>query len=256
MTGVNRRDSFLQTYEKYSLYPLISMGLLFVLAYALPIVNPQLPAYLLSILDTSVAVIWVAFIIDYLLRLSLSRNRMTFVKSNVIDLLAIVVPAFRPLRALRIISVVLIATRRFGKSVRHRTTLYVSTVAVFVWFMAGLAITDAERNAPGTTIHNVMDGWWWAFTSLVAGGVGPMYPVTDQGRIIEAGVFICGLAVIGTIGASLAAWFIDRGNTAEKELVSDEQQTNEKLDALHQKMDALITEISNMKKEGESHELG
>ena len=250
MTGETKRDQILRVYEKVSLYPLIALGLLFVADYALPIILVVLPRPLNIAIDVSVGVIWTVFVLDYVFRFALSRRRLDFVKSNVIDLVAIVVPAFRPLRALRIVSVLLIATRRFGSGVRNRTTLYVTTIAFFVWFMAGLAITDAERNAPGSSIHNVLDGWWWAFTSLVPGGLDPLYPVTEQGRLIEAGVLIASLAVIGTVGASLAAWFIDRENASERELEFEEANSTVKLDELNRKIDGLLGEIDKLKRQG------
>ncbi len=234
------RDEILIRYEKFSLYPLVALGVVFVVCYALPIVQPDINPLVNGLAEDTLIVVWVIFIVDYVFRLIMSRHRWEFIKSNVVDLVAIVVPAFRPLRALRIITIVLIATRRFGQSVRNRTTLYVIVIAVFVWLMGGLAITDAERNAPGATIQNVSDGWWWSFTSLVVGGSGAHVPVTDQGKLIEAGLFLAGLALLGTISAALAAWFVDRDGAQMRREARAERMMSERLLDINTKLDLLL----------------
>lgn len=234
------RDTVLNRYERFSLYPLIGLGVIYVFCYALPIVQPDLPTLIHNISDDTLLAIWVIFIADYVFRLGLSRRRWEFVKSNIVDLVAIAVPAFRPLRALRIITIVLIATRRFGHSVRNQTTLYVIVIAVFVWLMAGLAITDAERDAAGATIHNVAQGWWWSFSSLMVGSSSVTYAVTDQGKLIEAGLFLASLALLGTISAALAAWFVDRDGAQMRREARQERQLAKRLGEIEAKLDAIL----------------
>lgn len=241
------RDTILSRYEKYSLYPLVGLGIVFIVCYALPIVQPDINPLIHTIAEDTLFAVWVIFIVDYVFRLAMTRRRWEFIKSNVVDLVAIVVPAFRPLRALRIITIVLIATRRFGHSVRNRTTLYVIVIAVFVWLMGGLAITDAERNAPGASIQNVNDGWWWSFTSLVVGGSGAHVPVTDQGKLIEAGLFLAGLALLGTISAALAAWFVDRDGAQMRREARAERQLSERLLDINAKLDLLLGDDAGAK---------
>ena len=234
-------------YEKHSLYPLLGLGVVFVVCYSWPIIQPDLDPTLGAIVEWSIDVIWVVFVIDFVFRFILSRRRWQFIKSNWIDLIAIAVPAFRPLRALRIITVVLLGTRQFGKRVGNRTAIYVLIISAFIWFMAGLAVTDAERLEPGSTIHNVGQGWWWAFSALVVGSASQMYPVTEQGRLIEAGVFIAGLALLGTVSATLAAWFVDR-DTKDKKQAAEVEDVHATLTQLSAKVDRLLEKNAEMDK--------
>jgi voltage-gated potassium channel len=237
------RDRVSTSWEKYSLWPLLSLGVIFLFAYALPVISPDAPADLLDTCDVATRVIWVLFIADYVFRFALSNDRKRFFKSNLIDLLAIALPALRPLRALRIISVLLIATRRLGHNVRHRVTLYVASLAVFTWFMAGLAITDAERGAPGANIENVVNGWYWAFTTLAAGGSGPYFPVTDQGMLIQVVVVLAALALVGTLSAIIVSWFVDESGKSSESLKEIESLRGE-LSTLSKKLDEILRRSS------------
>lgn len=235
----NWRDKFIAAYEGYSFYPLIALAGSFVVAYAIPIVWPEIDAGYIDLFDNALVFIWALFLIDYALRLVISRNRWEFVRSNLLDLFAVAIPAFRPLRALRIVSVLIIARRRFSHTVRDRATLYVSVAAVFIWFMAGLAVTDAERGVPGAQIETAAEGWWWAFTSLVTGGSATENPISDQGRFLQAALFITSMAIVGTISAALAAWFVDRDSSrAEAELRADP--------SLHKKIDELQSAVTEL----------
>ena len=234
------RDKIRDSWDKYSLWPLVSLGFIFIFAYAVPIIWPDANPDLLSACDTTLTVIWVVFISDYVGRLLLSRDRLEFVKSNVIDLLAILLPALRPLRALRIVSILTIATRRLGNSVRHRVSLYVTTLAIFTWFMAGLAMTDAERDVDGANITNAVDGWFWSFTGLVAGGNGPLYPVSDQGKMFEVVVFLAAFALVGTLSAIIVSWFIDASSAGGKKTKTEVELLRDDVARLSKQIQVLI----------------
>lgn len=230
-------------WARYSMWPLLFLSVVFIIAYAVPIVAPTVSPTLQSACETTLIFIWITFIVDYVGRLFLSQNRILFLRTNVIDLLAIMLPALRPLRALRIVSVILIATRRLGNSVRHRVTIYLSSLAFFTWFMAGLAMTDAEYGVPDANIKNFVDGLFWSFTALIAGGNGPLNPVSDQGKIVEVVVFLASFALVGTLSAIIVSWIIDTSKAENTETKTEVGQLRDDVAEISAKMDALLTEL-------------
>jgi voltage-gated potassium channel len=46
-------------------------------------------------------------------------------------------------------------------------------------------------------------------------GYGDKYPVTGQGRLVAVVLMITGIAVVGTVTASLAAWIVEKVNAAK-----------------------------------------
>ena len=89
--------------------------------------------------------IWVLFIIDYVVSISLARNKKAWLKNNLIMLMSIVLPMFRPLRLLRLVAVLNVLNRTSGMAVRGRITMYVCGSAVLLIYIGSLAILDAER---------------------------------------------------------------------------------------------------------------
>lgn len=91
--------------------------------------------------------------------------------------------------------------------------------AILLVVSGGLALTDAERGQPGSTIDSVGDGLWWAVVTVTTVGYGDTYPVTTVGRIIAVGLMIGGIAVLGLVTATLASWLVERvteSNDAER----------------------------------------
>lgn len=82
--------------------------------------------------------------------------------------------------------------------------------ATLLSFVAALAVTDAERGQHGGNITSFGDGWWWAITTMTTVGYGDRYPVTTQGRFVAVGLMIGGIALLGTVTATLASWLSDR----------------------------------------------
>jgi len=227
-------------WERATDTPLLALGIAFLIAYATPIIAPEISQGWHLLLEWIEIGTWAAFAVDFVVRVSLAEDRRAFVRTHILDLLAVALPLFRPLRALRVVSVVILSTRRLSKVLKNRVMTYVGITAVSVWFIAGLAVTDAERNAAGANIVTVWDGWWWSFITMATVGFGDHFPVTTDGRLVAVGLVLTGIALIGTITAYIASWFASASREAE-EAIKVELGVNE------DKLDALTVEIGELK---------
>jgi voltage-gated potassium channel len=128
----------------------------------------------------------------------------------------------------------------------------VVTLAFATWFVAGLAVTEAERHVSGSNIKDVGDGWWWAITTMATVGYGDTFPVSTQGRLVGTALMIMGIALLGTITASIAASFNSSHNASMEndKLISheNEKQLNAKLDSVLAELETLKKQISNQDK--------
>ena len=183
------------------------LGVIFLAGYAWPIINPNLSPALHSLCNWTLFVIWVFFAFDYFARLSIADNKRLFVRKNLLDLAAVALPFLPLLRAIRALAAVTVLSRRNRGSRSQQVTTSVVTLAFATWFVAGLAVTEAERHADGANIQGVGDGWWWAITTMATVGYGDTYPVSTQGRIVGTALMIMGVALLGTITASIASNF-------------------------------------------------
>ena len=161
-------------------------------------------------------VAWALFVADYLVRLALADQRRRFVVRNLFDLLVIALPLLRPLRLLRLVTLLHVLNRHAGSSLRGRAGVYVGGAAALVLFVASLAVLDAERDHPGANITTFGDALWWAATTVTTVGYGDHYPVTLAGRAVAAGLMLSGIALIGVVTATFASWLIERVQEVEE----------------------------------------
>lgn len=233
-------------WEKRTEIPLLALGLAFLVAYASPIVDPDLPQALRVMFEAVEVAAWVGFSIDYVVRLVLARPRGRFVRTHILDLLAVLLPVLRPLRALRVLSIVFLSTRKLSKVLKNRVTTYVVITALSVWFIAGLAVTDAERLAPGGNIKDVWEGWWWAFITMATVGYGDVYPVTIEGRLVAVALVVTGIALVGTLTAYIASWFAEARREAEATIISEIDTAEDKIDVLNRQIRELRAMVEKL----------
>jgi voltage-gated potassium channel len=223
-----------------------TLGIIFLAGYAWPIINPNLSASLRSICTWTLVVIWGFFALDYVARLTNAENKKLFVRSNILDLAAVALPFLPLLRAIRALVAVTVLSRRNRGSRSQQVTTSVVTLAFATWFVAGLAVTEAERHVDGSNIQGVGDGWWWAITTMATVGYGDTFPVSSQGRIVGAALMIMGVALLGTITASIASNF---NGTQNSNLEADEFKPLENEKQLSAKLDSVLAELETLKKQ-------
>ena len=115
---------------------------------------------------------------------------------------------------------ILRAKTRAHRHLRNRLlALFVVTVVMTLLFALGMFLI--ERNARGSDIHSYATAVYWSTAQLLTYGSSLSDPVTNAGRILEITMDVYGLVVIGTLTASIGAYFIGR---AEQQLEVVEQQ--------------------------------
>jgi voltage-gated potassium channel len=221
--------------------PLTAAALVFLTAYALPVAQPDLDRAVVRICSAVVALTWVAFVVDYVARLVLSEDRPAFVRRHVLDLAVLVLPVLRPLRLLRLVALLSVVNRAGTRGLRGRVALYVSGGAAMLVLCGGLAVTDAERGAPGASIRGLGDGLWWALTTVTTVGYGDRYPVTATGRFVAAALMVGGIALLGAVTATLASWLVERVAEAGE---TEHAATREQVEALTLEVRALRSELA------------
>jgi voltage-gated potassium channel len=214
MTDESRRLHW----EKLADWPLTITAVLFLVAYAAPILDTGLADPLPAIFQLLTWAAWALFVIDYTARLALSHERRAFVRGNVLDLAVIALPLLRPLRLLRLVKLLSVLNRHAGGSLRGRVAVYVAGATVLVLFVASLAVLDAERGAKSATITTFGDALWWAMTTVTTVGYGDRYPITAEGRFIAGGLMLAGIALLGIVTASLASWLVDKVREVEEQV--------------------------------------
>jgi voltage-gated potassium channel len=213
-------------------------AVVFLAAYAVPILAPDLPSWLLDVCRWLSWIAWGIFVVDLVVRLALADERLRYLGRHWYDLLVVVLPLLRPLRLLRLIPLLSVLNRRAQTRLRGRVAIYVAGGASLLAFVAALAVLDVERSSPDANISDFGDAIWWAVTTMTTVGYGDHYPVTSVGRVGAFGLMLGGIALLGTVTATLASWLVETVD-AEKEQAEDLHATIRRLEA---KVDLLATE--------------
>jgi voltage-gated potassium channel len=120
--------------------------------------------------------------------------------------------------------------RRATIRLRGRVGIYIAGGASLLAFCAALAVLDAERWSPDANISDFGDAIWWAVTTMTTVGYSDHYPVTAAGRLVAFGLMVGGIALLGTVTATLASWLVESVQ-AEKQQAEDLQATVRRLEA-------------------------
>jgi len=222
---------------------LTALGALFLAAYAVRVLRPDISSTGHRAIAAVEYVTWAALAIDLAVRLRLTNDRSRFLRTHVFDLVVLAVPMIRPLRVLRVLSVLLMVHRRVTRTGRLRLSVYVGGTTALIIFVASLAVLDAERRAPGSNIQSYLDALWWTMTTVSTVGYGDHYPVTIEGRLLAMGLMVGGIGLLGFVTGSLASWFIDQFG----ELQESDEETREDLADLITEVRALRAEVAALR---------
>ena len=206
----------LRRWEGATAYPLTALSVLFMGVYAWPILDPAMHAGWRHACEIADVAIWAVFCVEYLIRLRLAVRKTWFVRSHWFDLAVLVLPLLRPLRALRLLNALRVINRHAAHWTRGRLAVYVIAGTILIVLVAGLAVLEAERGHPASTIQSYPEALWWAVCTITTVGYGDLYPQTVEGRLVAVALMIGGLGLLGFTTGSLASWIVERISDAER----------------------------------------
>lgn len=222
----------------------IAMALLAIIAVSLAIYNLfyEMLAWQM-IVDNCILIV---FIVDYFIRLIVTKNRKKFFKENILDLIAIIPfnSAFKIFRIAKLaklarisritkLSKVLAYSARVHKKAKRffdtNGFKYMVLITVCLIIISGILIHFAEN-------MSFQDGIWWAFVTATTVGYGDISPGTAGGRAIAIVLMIAGIGLIGSLTSTITSYFF---NVKEKKTVRNEimEQIKGQLDNIEQLSD-------------------
>jgi len=197
----------LRRWQAATEWPLTAISLLFLVAYAIPIARPDLPPEVRAACSFVLAVTWLLFVLDYLVRARLAPHPWRYVRRHPLELAVVVLPVLRPLL---LVSVVVRLNRVNAVRLRGRVVRFAAAGTALLVVVGALTVTQAERGAPGASIVNLGDGFWWAMVTITTVGYGDLTPVTPVGRVIAVCLMLGGIALLGVVTATLSSWLVER----------------------------------------------
>ena len=197
-------------WETATSVPLVSLSVVFIVAYSFQVLDTGLPREAKLALSTVIIVIWATFAADYLVRFLLAADKWQYFHTTLLDLLSVVVPVFRPFLLLSRLKDIPFFRHRSGSSVRARLLVQAGLFVILFVYSISLAVLSAERGASGATITTFGDAIWWACVTIATVGYGDVYPVTALGRVLAVVLMFGGIAIVGIATATIVSYLNER----------------------------------------------
>ncbi|EME23125.1 potassium channel family protein [Rhodococcus triatomae] len=198
-----------QTWERRTEWPMAGVALLFLVAYSCQVLLTLTPAWH-AVCEAVITGSWVLFVVDYVVRLVLAERRLHWFLHHLLEFLVVVLPAIRPLRLLRLVAMVTVAQRAIGGAIRGKVLVYTICTSTLLLYVASLAMLEAERGHPDSSVKSFGEALWWSMTTVTTVGYGDYSPVTTTGRLIAAALMIGGISLIGVVTATIASWIVEQ----------------------------------------------
>lgn len=225
-------------WEKLTEWPLTAAAVIFLVAYAAPIIWPDEDPRLTAACRAAVWITWVGFAADFAARVLLAKQRGRYVLRHWLDLLVLALPILRSLRLLRLVTLLKVLNRRAASSLRGRVAVYAGGGSALLMFCGALAVLSAERGHGGN-IMNLGDALWWAVTTMTTVGYGDRYPVTGQGRLVGVGLMLGGIALLGVVTATLSSWLVEHVSVTSDQVPDPQKQ----LDDMRSQLDEVLRRL-------------
>ncbi|GAA2573682.1 potassium channel family protein [Microbacterium binotii] len=216
--GVNPRGETAATarWDRLTYWPLTIAALVLIVTQTVHVIA-QVSGVAEVITSSIMAIIWVMFIGDYLVRLAMSRPKWRWFRTHLFDLAVALLPILRPIRLLGALTRIPSFTRTAASSLRARMLVYGIAAALLLIWTAALAVLNVERHAAGSNIRSFGDAVWWAFCTVTTVGYGDFTPVTVPGRVIAVALMVGGVVLVGLIVATFSSWVMERVTRGHQE---------------------------------------
>ncbi len=160
--------------------------------------------------------IWLAFALEYVWLLRLAPDRGHYVRTHVLDLVIVLLPMLRPLRALRVLRLFAVALRSWRQVfsvLRHRGLGKIISSVGALMIVGGL-ITFALEPETFTTVGNAV---WWVLVTSTTVGYGDFAPVGGPARAVAVIVMVLGIGLVGVITANIVDFMMNEGRPGDEE---------------------------------------
>lgn len=208
-----------EKWESKTALPLTFLAVAYLVIYAIEVLSDASGSFK-SMLEIFSNVIWVVLWLDFIFRFVIVKQRITFIRKNLVEIASLVLPAMRAFRMLRVLTA-FNQIAQFTDNRAKRANFVIFAGLPFIFLMCALGILDVERHAPGSTITSFGNAIWWSLTTIATVGYGDLYPVTISGRAIAAVLLFTGLGSMSLITANVANWLMQnmgaRNNREERD---------------------------------------
>lgn len=254
------RREILQQLEDWLDLPMLVLGFIWLVLFLIELIwglNPLLEAVGI--------VIWILFILDFALEFILAPRKVTYLKTNWLTVISLILPALRVFRIARVLRVLRTARatrglrlvgvitrtnrgmRSLAASLTRRGFGYVVALTLVITLVGAAGMYAFESNlANGRGLNDYGTALWW--TAMLMTTLGSDYsPQTAEGRVLCFILALYAFAVFGYLTGAIATFFIGTDADDDKAEIAGAKS----IQALHDEIAALRADIQTLSRQSD-----
>ena len=215
------RAQLLHRLEDWLELPMVGLAFVWLGLLIVELIHGASPLF-----ETVGLIIWGIFVLNFALEFTLAPQKLTYLRTNWLTALSLLVPALRVFRIVRVLRIFRLARATRGlrllrvisslnrgmgalaASLQRRGFTYVAALTLLVTFAGAAGMFAFENDLPDG-IHSYGEALWW--TAMLMTTLGSQYwPQTLEGRLLCVGLALYAFGVFGYVTAALATFFVGR----------------------------------------------
>lgn len=220
-SGKITRYRFVARVERTLEGPGTYLAVVFAVALAAELVLNAQGATVPAALRWLLLAIWGFFIVQFVLGIVVSPDRLLYMRRNWLTALSLVVPFLRAFRVLRVVSALRAmnalrvlggfnrAARTFDSVLAWTRAGYAAALTATAVLLGSAALLMFEVDAPQSRIRDYGEALWWAAATITTVGAATE-PVTLGGRLVALALMLAGLVLLGYVAGVLTTFLFER----------------------------------------------
>lgn len=183
----------------------------------------------LKYLNIADNIIYFIFVLDFVVRLFLSRNKRSLFKNHYIDLIALLPlhfftnsPYGSLLKLIRVLTYLLRLIHNIKDVLYTNGFIYSLGSASIITILGSFAIYFLERDS-SATIKSYGDAFWWSIVTITTVGYGDISPTTSGGRVIAAILMLSGIGFLSMLTSTISTYFITKTDKKKRETLTSKE---------------------------------
>lgn len=241
----NRDGAALEAFVRATELPLLVLAIAMIPLIAVPLafdLDPSVDRALLAANWT----IWAIFTVELGVRTYLAPARVDYLIRHWYDVIIVVLPFLRPLRAVRagrafqLVRVIRLAAfivriRQTAGTILARHHLdYALATGIATVFISAALVTRFEQDTD-SSLDRFGTALWWSVVTVTTVGYGDFSPESPAGRGVALVLMFVGIGLFGLIAANIAAFFLaDQEEERTDALLEEIRELRRQVDRLEE----------------------
>ncbi len=174
----------------------------------------NLPSGLQSFLNLYFVIVYVLFVLELIVRLYFSRDKLLYVKHNWIEFIIVLFPFLGILRLAPLLEETFIigidALMKKFTHPRHLVVINTLIVMLIAIVVTSGIILQLESPFKESHIRSFPDALWWSTVGVFTMGLGDEVPISPWGRALTLLLVLLGVISLSLITANIAALFTEQ----------------------------------------------